>query len=190
MRSAVPLALIGVVVVLATGCGGDGGQNAEPAQPLVPPAKTQQEWARRLTTRFLNPVENDLRIINLLSSPTTLLYLYEGNSETLSTVKQRMNDLQFCSYKLARVGAPPSGAPKLATITTSFRQACVQYERLAGLVLQAVPLLASEDPAKKKRGRTVFSQAAEPSRLAAKHYGRAVHAIERDRTLRHLILGG
>jgi len=189
---ALSLGLVLVAGVLAAGCAGGGDDNmaAAPPPPLVPPAKTQAEWANRLANRFFISIEQDLRVVNLLSRPDLLLNLYNGNPDTVAVVKQRMGDLQLCSYKLARVGPPPASKHPLRRIDSSLHRACTNYERMAGYVLDAVALMTSEDPAKQKRGQQVFGRASEPSRLASVHYGRAIRTIERDKVLSELILYG
>jgi hypothetical protein len=190
-RAAVSLGVVLVAGALATGCGGGSSDDSAAAPPpLVPPAKTQDEWANRLANRFFISIEQDLRIVNLLSRPDLLLDLYNGNPDTVAVVKQRMGDLQLCSYKLARVGPPPASRHPLRRIDSSLHRACTSYERMAGYVLDAVALLTSNDPAKQKRGQQVFARASEPSRLASVHYGRAIRTIEGDKALAALILLG
>jgi hypothetical protein len=180
------LALTGI----AAGCGGGKKDEAAKPPPLVPPAKTQAEWANRLANRFFISIERDLRVVNLLSRPDLLIYLYQGNEQTVSAVKARMNDLELCSYKLARVGPPPPSKLALRRVHSSLEAACEQYEKMAEIVLDAVPLLSSSDPAKKKRGEQLFARASPPSKLAAVHYGRAIRTIDKDPVLRDLVLLG
>jgi hypothetical protein len=52
-----------------------------------------------------------------------------------------------------------------------------------------VPLLSARDPARQREGRTLFNRAKGPSTQAARHYGRAIETIQRDRDLRELVLG-
>ncbi len=175
--------LLTLVVVLAAGCGGEDDE--KPPLPHVRPARTEAEWANRLVSRFLGPIERDLQVVAALPAPDIQLGLYSGDAQTIELVDKRMKDLGQCSYKLARVGRPPKR--RLRPIQTDFRLACGEYERLAGIVLDAVPLLSSEDPAKKRRGRERLADVGEPSRVGAKHFGRAVRRIQKDKTLRDLV---
>jgi len=176
---------------LLAGCGGGGDEETTAARPpLVPPAKTEAEWANRLANRFFISIEQDVRIINLLSRPDLLLNLYNGNPDTIAVVKQRMSDLQLCSYKLARVGPPPPSQHPLLRVHTNLQRSCASYEKMAGYVLEAAALLSSDDPAKQKRGQQIFARATAPSRLAAAHYGKAIRLIARDRVLSELVLLG
>jgi hypothetical protein len=189
LRLLVPVVAL-AAAVFAAGCAGGDDDSASAPKPLVPPAKTQAEWANRLANRFFISIEKDLRVVNLLSRPDLLLNLYSGNPDTVGVVKQRMGDLQLCSYKLARVGPPPASKHPLRRLQANLQRACTNYERMAGYVLDAVALLVSDDPAKKRRGQQTFARASAPSRQAAVHYGRALRLIEKDRVLRDLILLG
>jgi hypothetical protein len=175
--------LLAFTVVLAAGCG--GGEDEQPPLPQVRPAKTEAEWANRLVSRFLGPIERDLQVVAALPAPDIQLGLYSGDAGTIELVDKRMKDLGQCSYKLARVGRPPKR--RLKPIQTDFSLACGEYERLAGIVLDAVPLLTSDDPAKKRRGRERFAGVREPTRLGARHFGRALRRIQKDKTLRDLV---
>lgn len=176
MRSAAALPLVLALALLLGGC----GSSQEPAAPTVPPAKTQPEWITRLVDRFLRDMNQNLMIVSTLGSPQVMIYLQTGNETTIRILKARMSDLRDCSNKLARVGPPPSSDAPLDRIYDNFKTSCPFYERIAGAVLKAVPLLSSGDAKKIVRGQSEFKKANAPSRDAARYYGAAVNLLQRN----------
>ncbi|MDP8910813.1 MAG: hypothetical protein M3M94_01955 [Actinomycetota bacterium] len=185
MRSMLALALL--VAALASGCGTD--------EEAPPRARTAQQWADRVVDRFLRDMNRDLDAVNKLNNLHVRLYLESGTQETVEVLETRLNDLAECSSKLERVGPPPEAAPPdvrrpLERVHTSFTRACVQYERLAELLLEALPLVASDDEDEKRQGRELFTEARRPSERAAFHYGRALDIASRQPAFRAAGLQG
>jgi hypothetical protein len=90
MRRFVPM-LLTAVALLAAGCGSNKAETT-PSIPLLPDAKTSDEWALRIVNRFLTPLNKDLQVLNGLNSPQIRIYIASGNQTTISIVNKRMND--------------------------------------------------------------------------------------------------
>ena len=147
-------------------------------EPEVEPARTRAEWATRLYRTMLRPMDRNLQALNQSSNPQVELYLITGNETTIRILTNRMRDLRACSERLARVGPPP--AANLGPIYESIERSCPHYDRVASLVLEAIPLYGSGKVAEARRLRR---QAARPSRRAAAAYGRALTLVNQQMLL-------
>ena len=171
---------------LAAGCGDDG--DAE--QGVAPPAQTPQQWAVRLVDWYLRDLNRDLTLLNRLNTPTGIIYITSGNPESVKVVNARFEDLGKCSEKLAQVGPPPP-TPQRPRVNTAFRRifdhfgdACTHYEEVSELMLEAVPLLSSQNEEDQAAGFELVRQLKEPSREGAIAFGRGLDAARREPILR------
>ena len=181
LRALVPLVL--AIALAGSACQGSDGEDAADGArttETVVPARTRDEWANRLYHTFLKDVDEDLRVLNLLRTPQTRLYLYTRNEETIRTLTTRMNDLQTCSEKLRRVGRPPGRSAPLRLIYESIEVACPRYERVASIVLEAIPLLSSGRESGQAAGRRLLVRARAPSQNAAIAFAEALQVIDQE----------
>jgi hypothetical protein len=176
------LIVVVALALLAAGCGGssDDEDATKPPPPAVAPAKTEPEWIRRLVNRFLLAMNQNLQVVNTLGSGQVQVYLRTGNQETIRVLRNRMTDLSTCSSKLERVGPPPESTAPLARVYTNLQRSCPHYERLARVVLRALPLITARNAEKVAKGEAELAKAYQPSRTAARYYGAAVQIIEQN----------
>ena len=168
---ALALALTGVLA----GCSGSDDNEPKVEQP-PPRVRTAAQWGKRLEP-FITDMDDHLRVLNTLRHPQVKLYLYTGNTETLEVVNSALDGLSACSRRVERAGRPPAGNLALARAHRDLRRACGEYERLAELLREGIPLLSSDNPDAIENRRKLFNEVAGPSRRAAIVYGRALETL-------------
>ena len=173
-------ALAAVVLLLGVAAAGCMGSDDEPE---VEPARTRAEWATRLFRTILRPMNQNLQALNQTNNPQVRVYLVTGNETTIQILTRRMRDLGACSDKLSRVGPPPEDNPALEPIYANIERACPHYERVASLLLDAIPHLSSGDNEKVAEGDKLMRRLREPSRQAARSYARALALVNRQMLL-------
>jgi hypothetical protein len=172
MRRISPMLLL-ALALLAAGCGSK--KQAETATiPLLPDAKTSDEWAQRIVNRFLTPLNKDLLVLNGLNNPQVRIYIASGNPTTLDIINKRMNDLQRCTDKLVTIGPPTSDDEQFQRVDELFHSACKNYERVADTVLEAVPMLSSGRNDVIEEGAKRLRKSIPKSEAAAKDFQKAI----------------
>ena len=179
--------MLGVVLAIAapaSGCAG-GDDEPEARQPLPPAAvaRTREEWATRLHG-FLRAHNEDVRVLNTLQDERVRVFLLTGEEETIKTLNRAFERLSRCSSRLRRVGRPPPAERALARAFAELERACRHYDRLGELLLEALPLYTSDEADEQEEARRLILRAAEPSRLAARHYRRAGSILSREGIVR------
>jgi hypothetical protein len=132
-----------VLALIFAGCGSKKGAATTAAVPLLPDARTSDEWAQRVVRRFLTPLNKDLQVLNGLNSPQIRIYIASGNKTTLDVIDRRMTDLEHCTDKLVTIGPPTTDDEQFQQVDRLFHSACKNYERVAKTVLDALPKLSS-----------------------------------------------
>jgi hypothetical protein len=143
MRRIAPMLLAAIALLAATGCGSKKQAATTNTIPILPDARTSDEWAGRVVRRFLAPLNKDLQVLNGLNNPDIRIFIASGNKTTLNVVNRRMNDLQHCTDKLVTIGPPTSDDEQFQRVDRLFHSACENYEDVADTVLDAVPKLSS-----------------------------------------------
>jgi hypothetical protein len=142
MRRIAPM-LLAAIALLAAGCGSKKQAETTTTIPILPDARTSDEWAQRIVRRFLTPLNKDLQVLNGLNNPQIRIFIASGNKTTLRVIDRRMNDLMHCTDKLVTIGPPTSDDEQFQRVDRLFHSACKRYEKVAQTVLDAVPKLAS-----------------------------------------------
>jgi hypothetical protein len=137
------LVLFLCIAFAAAGCGSKKHTASVPIGPVLPAAKSPQEWADRIVNIFLRPINTDLNVVTNFNNPQIRLFIASQNPTTLQIIKKRMNDLKRCSAKLIQIGPPPAGHSQLSTIDDDLHKACTDYEQVAVTLQKATPFLAS-----------------------------------------------
>jgi hypothetical protein len=165
--------LLTAVALLAAGCGSKKAETTT-SIPLLPDAKTSDEWALRIVNRFLTPLNKDLQVLNGLNSPQIRIYIASGNQTTISILNKRMNDLARCTDKLVTIGPPTSDDEQFQHVDRLFHSACKNYEQVAETVLEAVPMLSSGRTDVIQEGEKRLRDSTPESEAAAKDFQRAI----------------
>ena len=160
--------------LLAAGCGSKKEAAPRSTIPLLPDAKTSDEWAQRIVNRFLTPLNRDLQVLNGLNSPQIRIYIASGNKTTLSIIDKRMTDLQHCTDKLVTIGPPTSDDEQFQRVDRLFHSACKSYEQVADTVLEAVPMLSSGRNDVIEEGAKRLRKSIPTSEAAAKDFQKAI----------------
>ncbi len=172
MRRTLPM-LLAALALLAAGCGSK--KQAETSTiPLLPDAKTSDEWAQRIVNRFLAPLNKDLQVLNGLNNPNIRIFIASGNKTTLNVIDRRMKDLQHCTDKLVTIGPPTSDDEQFQRVDRLFHSACKDYEDVADAVLDAVPLLSSGRTDVIQEGDKRLRKTIPTSEAAAKDFKQAI----------------
>jgi hypothetical protein len=179
MRRIAPMLLV-ALALLAAGCGSKKEAATTSTIPILPDARTSDEWAVRIVRRFLTPLNKDLQVLNGLNNPQIRIFIASGNKTTLNVIDRRMNDLKRCTDKLVTIGPPTSDDEQFQHVDRLFHSACKNYEQVADTVLDAVPKLASGRTDVIQVGTEELRKSIPPSRAAAKDFQKAI-AIARTR---------
>ena len=173
MRRIAPMLLV-ALALLAAGCGSKKEAATTTTIPLLPDARTSDEWAQRIVRRFLRPLNNDLQVLNGLNNPQIRIFIASGNKTTLGVINRRMNDLTHCTDKLVTIGPPTSDDEQFQRVDRLFHSACKNYEQVADAVLEAVPKLASGRTDVIQVGQEELRKSIPISEAAAKDFQKAV----------------
>ena len=141
-------------------------------------ARTNVEWRNRLLRFYLRDMDRSLRILNSLSHPQVEAYLYTGHPDTIETINAALDDLSRCSTNLARAGRPPAGKRPLTRAYALFGRACREYEVLAGLLREGIPLITSESASDREKGARAFARVPHTSKRSAHRYGEALRILD------------
>ncbi len=176
-RTALVLASI---AVLAAGCGSSAKKTSpSPGLHILPDVKTSDEWARRIVSRFLTPLNQDLQVLNGLNNPDIRIFIASGNKQTIGITTRRMNDLERCTDKLVEIGPPTTDDKEFQHVAGLFKQSCAPYEQVARKVLEALPKLSSGRTDVINEGEKTLRNSIPESEAAAKSFKRAIAIAER-----------
>jgi hypothetical protein len=173
MRRIAPM-LLAALALLAAGCGSKKQADTTTTIPLLPDAKTSDEWAQRIVNRFLSPLNKDLQVLNGLNNPDIRIFIASGNKTTINVIDRRMNDLKHCTDKLVTIGPPTSDDEQFQRVDRLFHSACKSYEDVADTVLDAVPKLSSGRTDVIQVGEQELRKSIPTSQAAAKDFQKAI----------------
>jgi hypothetical protein len=163
-----------VLALLAAGCGSKKEAGTTATVPLLPDARTSDEWAQRIVRRFLTPLNKDLQVLNGLNNTQIRIYIASGNKTTLDVIERRMTDLEHCTDKLVTIGPPTTDDEQFQQVDRLFHRACKNYERVAKTVLDALPKLSSGRTDVINVGAKELRQTIPASRAAANDLQKAI----------------
>jgi hypothetical protein len=170
----IPPLLLASLALLAAGCGSKKEAATTSTIPILPDARTSDEWAQRIVKRFLTPVNKDLHVLNGLNNPQIQIYIASGNKTTLRVIDRRMNDLKHCTDKLVTIGPPTSDDEQFQRVDRLFHGSCRNYEKVAAGVLDAVPLLSSGRTDVIQEGQKRLHKIIPASEAAARDFQKAI----------------
>jgi hypothetical protein len=173
------LLLVLCAAFAGTACG--SSKKASPVTtvgPVLPAARSPQEWADRIVNIFLRPIDKDLNVVTNFNNPQIQLYIASGNPTTLQIINKRMNDLKRCTAKLTQIGPPPRHRVPLKRINDHLHKACVDYEKVADTLQQATPFLASGRTDVIQEGQKRVRSAKPASGRAADNYAAAIRIAQ------------
>ena len=137
------LILVAAAAILA-GC--DSGKKADTttAPPSVlPAAQNPDQWALRIVSLVLRPLNRDLVVVNGFNDQNIFLYIVNRNPTTLRIIRTRLGDLSRCSQKLVAIGPPPRSRPQLAPVAADLRRACAHWVDMAAVLKKATLFISS-----------------------------------------------
>jgi hypothetical protein len=166
--------LLAAIALLAAGCGSKKEAATTTTIPILPDARTSDEWAQRIVNRFLAPLNKDLQVLNGLNNPQIRIFIASGNQTTLRVIDRRMKDLQRCTDKLVTIGPPTSDDEQFQRVDRLFHSACKNYEDVADTVLDVVPKLSSGRTDVIQVGQEELRKSIPTSQAAAKDFQKAI----------------
>jgi hypothetical protein len=166
--------LLAALALLAAGCGSKKQAETTTTIPILPDVKTSDEWAQRIVVRFLEPLNEDLQVLNGLNNPQIRIFIASGNKTTINVINRRMNDLGHCTDKLVTIGPPTSDDEQFQRVDRLFHSACKNYEQVADAVVDAVPLLSSGRTDVIQEGDKRLRKTIPTSAAAAKDFQKAI----------------
>jgi hypothetical protein len=135
--------LVAVAAVLV-GCGSSKKADTSATPPTVlPAAQTADQWAVRIVSLVLRPLNRDLVVVNGFNDRNIMLYILERNRTTLRIIHARLGDLSRCSQKLVAIGPPPRARRQLAPVASDLRRACAHWVKMASVLEKATLFLSS-----------------------------------------------
>jgi hypothetical protein len=166
--------LAALALLAAAGCGSKKQAETTSTIPILPDARTSDEWAQRIVRRFLTPLNKDLQVLNGLNNPQIRLFIASGNKTTLGVIDRRMTDLKHCTDKLVTIGPPTSDDEQFRRVERLFHGACKNYEDVADTVLDAMPKLSSGRTDVIQVGEQELRKSIPTSQAAAKDFQKAI----------------
>jgi hypothetical protein len=171
--------LVAALAFLA-GCGSSKKADTSTVPPSVlPAAQNANQWALRIVSLVLRPLNRDLTVVNGFNDPNVILYIVDRNKTTLRIIHARLGDLSECSRKLVAIGPPPPRRPQLQPVAANLRTACAHWVHMASVLTKATLFLSSGRSDVIAEGRKMLRDLRPESTLASAAFRKFLRGAQR-----------